>query len=350
MLKRRAPEYNVDYNNVVLSKTPIVDGDAFVYSIGLAAQYTLRHFYLVGEDPEVTTPVATFRYVKKYRGVSGYKDWLKFCDFELDTDVFFVEEEFLDTIDKVLHSVKVTMMKFQGMFGHKPKIYLTGVNNFREDIAFEVPYKGNRWTSERREEEREIGKWSEWLEETKDSWREPQRPKHKEAIIEYLVERWGATVVDGMEADDAVSMEMWADWYAAQDPQEDNTKNVLVHIDKDLNMVPGWHYNPDKEELYFTDEFEASRFFYKQLLVGDKQTDNIPGLTGVGDRTAEKLLAGCTTEEEMDAIIFHTYQNHKDMTGKDDDQIIEIIQNRAFLLWMYRSVEEIDEVKDYYGI
>ena len=85
------------------------------------------------------------------------------------------------------------------------KIYLTGKNNFRKDIATIVPYKGNR--------------------------KQPKPKWYKELRFELEV-NLGATVVDGMEADDAMSIEQYK---AVND-------TVICSRDKDLNMVPGFHY------------------------------------------------------------------------------------------------------------
>jgi len=87
---------------------------------------------------------------------------------------------------------------------------------------------------------------------------------------------------DHGEADDYCSI------YSLQALAE-NKLPVIAHIDKDLNMLPGWHYNFRTKEMYFVSEEEAHIFLCKQLLTGDL-TDNIKGIKGVGPAKATKYL------------------------------------------------------------
>jgi 5'-3' exonuclease len=66
-------------------------------------------------------------------------------------------------------------------------------------------------------------------------------------------------------------------------------------------------------------------------LTGDN-ADNIKGLYGIGPKKAEKLLAGCDTEESMWEVVVKAYDN-------DIDRIIE----NARLLWLRRYENELWE-------
>lgn len=68
------------------------------------------------------------------------------------------------------------------------------------------------------------------------------------------------------------------------------TNPVIVSGDKDLRTIPGWHFNPKKDDfpIRVTPE-EAFRQFCIQWLTGDR-TDGYPGLKGIGPKKAEKLL------------------------------------------------------------
>ena len=132
--------------------------------------------------------------------------------------------------------------------------YLTGKNNYRSEIATEQTYKGNR--------------------------KDARKPVHYDSLREYLVSKWGFTVIDGQEADDAMGIK-------AYDLPEDSS--CIMTIDKDLDMIRGWHYNFVKEDLYYVTEKEAIKNFYIQILTGDR-VDNIPGLKGVGPVKAKKIL------------------------------------------------------------
>lgn len=83
---------------------------------------------------------------------------------------------------------------------------------------------------------------------------------------------------EGDEADDALGIMQCTPGAFLKD---DDEETIICSIDKDLDGVPGWHYNFSKNRKaagpYFVTEEEANRFFYKQILTGDS-ADNIPGL------------------------------------------------------------------------
>ena len=83
-----------------------------------------------------------------------------------------------------------------------------------------------------------------------------------------------------MEAEDKVGILA----YAAK-----NRDHIIVSQDKDLKNIPGWHYNPVNEKLWYTTLQEANHHFWCQVLTGDR-VDNILGIPGVGDKTALKIL------------------------------------------------------------
>lgn len=65
---------------------------------------------------------------------------------------------------------------------------------------------------------------------------------------------------------------------------------VIITVDKDLRQIPGWHFNPDKEDFpVFVGEDDADYFFFMQWLTGDS-TDNFGGIKGIGQKKAEKIL------------------------------------------------------------
>lgn len=82
---------------------------------------------------------------------------------------------------------------------------------------------------------------------------------------------------------------------------------VLVTIDKDLRTVPGWHYNPDKEDFPVrVTPAEARRALMRQWLTGDS-TDNIRGCPAIGPKKAEKFLDE-TPEDQWVEGIFALYE------------------------------------------
>lgn len=180
------------------------------------------------------------------------------------------------------------------------KCYLTGNSNFRKERATILPYKANRSAFD--------------------------KPVHLQDVREYLIKSWGAEVVEGAEADDAIGIE-------ATTPSEHN--KIICSFDKDLMMIPGTHWNWVKSELEEVDEITAWYNFYKQMLMGDR-TDNIPGIEGVGEKTAEKLLAGYTKPETMWAGVFQAYFNHYGFWYNKQMRLREALQEIGDLLWIQR--------------
>ena len=88
-------------------------------------------------------------------------------------------------------------------------VFITGRTNFRYALATTHPYKGNRKNLE--------------------------KPLHYEALREKLV-ALGATISENQEADDDVGI------------ASTKYEGWIVHVDKDLDQLPGWHYNPVKRK------------------------------------------------------------------------------------------------------
>ena len=169
--------------------------------------------------------------------------------------------------------------------------YLTGKGNFRYDIAVTTPYKGTRVS---------------------------EKPVHLQALRDHLVKSWGFIVVDGIEADDIVAIK--------GTELKDNC--IIVGIDKDLDQIPGWHYNYRKKEKYYVSEFEGLTAFYTQILTGDR-IDNIVGLKGIGPVKAKRILAECTNENELYEAVLKAYEG-------DLQRVLE----NAQLLWLQRSLNQ----------
>jgi 5'-3' exonuclease len=112
------------------------------------------------------------------------------------------------------------------------------------------------------------------------------KPRHYYSLRNHIINNYKHEIVFGMEADDALGI-----------AQNENT--IIVSIDKDLNQVPGKHYNFVKKEHYVVSELEGLQWFYQQLLMGDKGVDNIEGIYGIGPKKAYAAIAHLETEEEM---------------------------------------------------
>jgi len=181
---------------------------------------------------------------------------------------------------------------YSGCYADEWKLYLTGKNNFRLDIATTAVYKGNRTAP---------------------------KPAHLPTLRKYLVDEWGAVVVDGQEADDAIAIEA----------TKLQSNFVIASVDKDLDQIAGWHYNFVKKVGYNITPEEGMYRFYKQILTGDS-ADNIIGIKGVGPVTADKLLSEATDEMEMYSICLEQYEGNEE----------RVIEN-ARLLWLRRYEDEL---------
>jgi 5'-3' exonuclease len=169
------------------------------------------------------------------------------------------------------------------------EVWLSGKNNFRYSAYPE--YKANR-----------IGAY---------------RPKWEMEVKDYLTSQWHAKWSDGCEADDMLGVR-----------QCELKDSVICTIDKDLNMIPGKHYNFVKGIHYDVTDAEAIRFFYYQMLIGDT-TDGIKGVPGIGPKKAEKLLLECTTEQEY-------FERVRDQYSSDEE-----MELNGKCLWIWRKLNDI---------
>ncbi len=93
-------------------------------------------------------------------------------------------------------------------------------------------------------------------------------------------------------------------------------------------MVPGRHYNWQRNSLVTVTEDEGNKWFFQQLLMGDA-VDNIIGLKGIGPAKSKKLIEPCDTVQEM-------YEVCKEEYSKQERPQADLELN-ATLLWMMRS-------------
>lgn len=173
------------------------------------------------------------------------------------------------------------------------EFYIKGGGNFRHDIATILGYKGHR----------------------------DEEPYHRKGISDYMVSEFNAKKVYNVEVDDAMGV------LATED-------TILVHIDKDIDQVPGLHYNPDKDIEYEISKVEGLRNVYKQLIIGDA-TDAILGLFGVGAKSTHvKKLDLMLDEEEMYS---HVHKLYTQRFGTYADTFM--LENMQ-LVWLMRGGED----------
>lgn len=172
-------------------------------------------------------------------------------------------------------------------------VYLTGKGNFRHDIAKSHVYKGNR--------------------------KSVQKPRHLQTARDHMESKYKAIISKGEEADDLIAMEAARLDYKA----------CVASIDKDMLQIPCWHFNIVRGDYLKVEPFGGIKFFYKQILTGDR-ADNIVGLFRIGEVKASKILDGAETEEELWDRVIKAYDG-------DEERVIE----NARLLWLRREEAEI---------
>lgn len=211
-----------------------------------------------------------------------------------------------------------------------PILYLTGSGNFREQIATLKPYKGTRFA---------------------------EKPYHFNNLRNYLVGVLGAITVDGMEADDAMSIEQVRNdrvyhSMLLSGKEEGCIHTIICSRDKDLKQVPGWHYSwemgnqpsfgPEECTDYGWIKISENRkklfgmgdkFFLAQCLMGDK-VDNIGGIPKYGPAKAFDLLSDTQTYPEGLSLVLEAY---KGFYGDDGEKYL--LENGQ-LLWMVRELDK----------
>lgn len=226
----------------------------------------------------------------------------------------YVEDMLLERIESIARETK----------SDSYSLYLTEGPSFRDALSVTKPYKGNRKSA---------------------------KPWHYSNLTVYLTDVLGATVCEGLEADDVLTITHL----------EDIENTIICSRDKDLRQVPGWSYGwelgrqasfgPEKISKVGTLNLSQDNkkltgtgfaFFCAQVLTGDS-VDNIAGLPGCGPKGAFDMLEaawvsyGCSPEkqcEEYLAVLTSAYQAHY---GHDwEDHLLEM----GRLCWMVRRLNE----------
>jgi len=275
-----------------MSKIAILDGDAWVYRCGGAAEHT---YYLLerwsgeNQDQLGVYPFDNYRDAVKRQKEIGGTLWSR---------------KEIEPLENCLQMVKTSLENTLDVLGIKDyRLYLGGRKNFRSDLYGD--YKANRDST--------------------------PKPKYYRDIRDYLVGKWNGIVCEGIEADDAVAIDAI---------QFGPDRAVIVAVDKDLDQIPGVHYNWTDGRSYTVSPREGLRFFYEQLLSGDT-TDNIPGLPGIGPARATKALADCETPKAVARQVWQMYYERRDVLGiSDDDAQRKLIDRNASLLWIKRRIDD----------
>lgn len=252
------------------AKRPLVliDADPVVYRCGFSAE---TPFYdLVAEHKE-TGEVAHLHFEPMDKKSAGDRMnvWIdNHADWQIVDKVRGANPQPLDfALNAVREQMESIAQACDSWLNTRcdSQLYLSGPGNFRDKLATIRPYKGNRDTA--------------------------HKPVHYQAIRDYLVHEWKARVIRGREADDEVSI-------IARQMAKDRAPFVIATIDKDLDQIPGRHYNYMKKVRYVVDADEAMAWFYVQCLAGDP-TDNIAGAYKCGQVRASSIVNAVLANHEL---------------------------------------------------
>lgn len=282
----------------------LIDADVVTYKCGFSSQKTIYRF-VYNNGSKIDYNTITLTEIKKdlaAKGITSSAGALQKLICPEPVEFAFQRVKML--VDSILSKTDADSYK----------MYLTSndKSNFRFKIATIKEYKGNR--------------------------KNMKRPLHYEAIRDYLQDHYDAQMIYDEEADDAMGI--------AQMKALD--KSIICSIDKDLDMIPGYHYNMDTQEMYtatdpgtiFLDDSRRKvhgrglKWFYAQMLLGDN-ADNIPGAEGYGPVKVIDTLKNENTEGGM-------YEAVKDVYAKQyGPNYMKAFREVGNLLWIRRHEGEV---------
>ena len=274
----------------------------------------------------------------------------------------FLEDEFIPASIEYIHKLVDDLIKstIRACGATDYVCVLSGKGNFRDDIAKQAVYKGNRNPN-------------------------LTRPFHFKTVEDHIKVSHPYFETSGIEADDWLGTQQYEDWkssvfdeltktYGETNPSKLVT--IIASRDKDLRTVQGWHYSwacgkkqPEKP-LYYITPYDGMHMFMYQMLIGDN-TDNIVGCgirsevkwgfvkdeggnflldenekkvpnlvlrrKGIGKSKAIKLLEEANTVRDMLDIVTKEYKE------LFPDNYEEIMIENARLLFIGQMVDKLFE-------
>jgi hypothetical protein len=194
------------------------------------------------------------------------KDAVAYCiKNEIDPSVITKEKSYfsleytLQAVDEILEEL-FDIIEQRHQYENQVEHFLTGKENFRKDADPE--YKANR--------------------------KDKEKPRYFNEVREHLFKEYDAKQVEGLEADDLIGIR-------AGELRKEEEDYIIISGDKDLDQIPGLHYNSRHKKFYEVTADEGERYIWQQMLTGDR-ADNVKGIDKVGDKTALKWMEGVKTE------------------------------------------------------
>ncbi len=282
-----------------MRRVALIDGDVLAYRCGFAAQH--KRYMVFVHNIEEYGPIFETSVKKEAEvfvaeaGEGGLAT----------SDAMFIEEGEVqvEPLSHCLHTVKQALRHMveatdAEVFG----VHLSPSVTFRHKLATIQGYKANR--------------------------KDTARPFHLEEIRNYLITRFKAKIAENMEADDAISI-------AAHELSRQGQLPVVCSNDKDLQQIPGMHYNFATKEHDYVSPERAVKWFYEQVLQGDA-VDNVQGIPGVGPVKAHNWLIKANTPIQMWEICVNAFAGHYgDLVG------LEYALETARLVYILQKEKEL---------
>jgi hypothetical protein len=274
----------------------LIDGDVLVYWASFGAQRTRYTLHVDGEEPRTFSDAkACTAYIK---------------DRELAPEQYERTShlDVLDTPAAVACCKNILASVTEALDTRRFTIFLTGreKENFRESIATLAPYKGNR---------------------------QQEKPVHYQLALDYFLNHPAAMVAEGEEADDLIGC--WATRCRGE--------AVVASIDKDLRQIHGRHYEWNNNARFTITPDQSDLWFWLQMLTGDR-ADNIPGIKGVGAKTAKNILFPEDTILDRQDRYELVAEQYEKQYGEDWERAMTEIGQ---LLWIRREPGQMWTPDDY---
>lgn len=264
-----------------MSRIALIDGDTLLYRAGFAVEKVKYLVELPFEfDPNSDSPSPTFIHVASWKDAKEYGDKVTIWTRKEIGSL----EDAISRLNATIERICTRVQSSQCFTYLSPN-----AGNFRDSLGTIRKYKGNRDST--------------------------SRPFYYGELREHLIKHHRATVAVGEEADDMLS------WVA----NKYGERSVVCGTDKDLEQIPGVHYNYDTDELYSVSEVEAGMAFWMQVLCGDPG-DNVPGCWKMGftkakNRVADWFEGGLSEASMWEATVlqYKNSQKLKECPYKDKD-------------------------------
>lgn len=259
-----------------MARVALIDGDSFAYRIAAAVEKTKYMVTTVSDNGKygsTSQEYATHKEAVAAASESG-KIWSR---KEVGT-----LKEAADTLESCIER---SIARAQCTVFH---LFLGGGGpTFRDHLARIRRYKGNRATKE--------------------------PPTYLGDLRQYLIRYWGGVVASGEEADDMLS------YTAREFSSGPDSIPVIIGYDKDLDQIPGEHYDWVNDKLYTISDAQARLRLWVQVLHGDLG-DNIAGCWQVGTSKANRTVRECIedygfSDAEMWAFVCSAYEESQEHSG-----------------------------------